>query len=944
MTYNGSAPPGQGSAYNGQPNHHQYPQQLQNSFDSWSNPQYQPQSYGHQVFQHATYPNAHQQPQAQLYQQQQPQQLPPAPVHNHQHNGYPHQHRTLQPTPQNVNYQFQPYEPSFDQRPYLQPSHQNHVNHSANQLLPSVQQPIQQPQHQQQIQVPNQHPQQRQYVQQPQQQQHQQFDWQHMPPPMSAPSPSYQQTQTLPQPTQTQPRPQPRSQPPTPTQSHNHLSQHVNSPIHVNSPVHINSPIMRQSPQMPSQPIPSSHAKSISASARIDQASRRVSASPRLSSQAITRSPSVSSTRSPATTPALVPHHKDYVALLVCMAEDFLARAGKKSRDVAEKDDEHHLHQYQKMVATGLRCLEVALNSNKLPPRVEARVRLRYASIICDETNNFMEGETALIKGVWLTEKNRFTDLKYMMQFQQVRQLYNQGKSKAAMIAVDNRIRDVECLKHIHWVYALRFLKASLYIQDACATETHAIENLRAIGALASQRGDHAIFVLACLLEGLSLLKASKDDSMLRVQNCIAQASKYQLEESVRVPQLDVLALMLDLACTLQQKSPNGVGQKLKALQDRLDASINDTTWAYDGAQLFLPIQRQPLNVQIISEDTSGVLKPGAESEGHDYLAMTFWSKLEVFAITYTYSGLALLYQQPRNDKRMFVMWEEALSQLQKNSKHIRGVPNSLAEAVQNASWRKEVFCYVQILRGLHCATHTQWDEVKSCLSHLEKIVQPGGSGLIELYCSYLEAIYLQGIGQLDQALEVYHKSWFDLQASDKQPKDRKAAELDVSLLATFNRIWIMQEPSRRNDRLTLELLDQLRPLCESHPNLEVRTAYNLVLAAIQTNPPIPMTAVKKHISTALNNAKVLGDVQTLSIALNLMRAKLFQSIVGDQALKSAKAASAQAKKSGNTLWMSVAEGMLAQSYDVQGQIFEAEKAWQDAIKFSTEAFKMREQ
>ena len=51
--------------------------------------------------------------------------------------------------------------------------------------------------------------------------------------------------------------------------------------------------------------------------------------------------------------------------------------------------------------------------------------------------------------------------------------------------------------------------------------------------------------------------------------------------------------------------------------------------------------------------------------------------------------------------------------------------------------------------------------------------------------------------------------------------------------------------------------------------------------------------------------------------------------------LKSAKAASNQAKRSGNTLWMSVADGMLAQSYDVQGQSLDARKAWEDATQYA---------
>ncbi|KAI0019660.1 hypothetical protein F4780DRAFT_437446 [Xylariomycetidae sp. FL0641] len=957
MTYPGAFPPGQGSGFDRQQNqNHPYTPNVQNGYNAWQNQNPQLQ----QQYQNAAFaPVAYQQLQQQQ-QQQQPQSRPPPPLQPRpqlppqpqmqqpqqqqqqqqqhrrlqpqaQHNGFPQQYQfqqqyphqqqpqrqqqqqrplpqsqpQLQPRPMqpghNANLQFQMYNPSAAQKGhYGQPAPQNNVNANARtnaspQMIPSPRPPMQQ--------VPNQ--QQRQQQPQPQQPQHytQQVGWQQMPPPTQSPIPV---PVSIPSPAVQHPMPQ-----------------------------SVNSPVMAQSPQVPPQFPPNTQHRTSSASVRVEQANR-VSASPRLTSQAVTRSPSVSSTRSPA--PGLVPHHQDTNSLLLCVAEDLFAKARRESRELAETVDAKNLQLYQKLVATGLGCLEVSLGSNKLAPRLEALVRLRYASILSEETNNIMEAETALTKGITLCERNRFADLKYAMQFLQVKLLYSQGKERAAMIAVDGRIRDAEVVKHVHWQYAFRFLKASFYLQSFNPTETHALENLRAIGALAVQRSDHAICVVASLVEGLSLLKVMKDDAVVRIQACIAQASKYQFENSAHVIQLEVLALMLDLACSLHQKSPQAIAQKLKALQDRMDGSIQNKAWGFAETQLLLPIRKPSTNFHTISSDTSGILRPGAENDAHDYLAMSFWSKLEAFTMTYTYSGLALLYQQPRNNERMFALWDEALGQIEKSHNLIKGIPNNLEEAIKNCDWRREVKCYLQILRGLHFATSTRWTKVKDCVSQLEKLIHPAPGNLIVLYTMYLAGAYHQGTGDLKGADEVFSHDKFSL--DPERPQRRKPAELDVAILANFNLIWIRQHPSRRDDSYTQVLLDQLRPLCADHPNLEIRTAYNLVLAAIQTEPPTPMTAVKTHISAALNNAKALGDVQTLSIALNLMRAKLFQSIVGDQALKSAKAASTQAKKSGNTLWMSVADGMLAQSFDVQGQTAEAQKAWQDAITYSTQAFK----
>ncbi|KAJ2993216.1 hypothetical protein NUW58_g1914 [Xylaria curta] len=699
---------------------------------------------------------------------------------------------------------------------------------------------------------------------------------------------------------------------------------------------------MPHSPHPPAHAIANNQHRTPSVSARIEQAAR-VSASPRLTSQNVTRSPSVSSTRSPALAPALIPH-MDTTSLLICTAEEFFTEARRGVRDVAATLDERSVHDYQKLIATGLACLEVAIGGNKLSPRLEALARLRYANILCTETNNVMEAETALTKGITLCERvatqNRFADLKYCMHFLQVQLLFSQHKEKAALIAVDARIRDAEVVKHTHWVYAFRFLKTSFYLQSLNPTEAHALENLRAIAILASQRGDRPIFAVASLLEALSHLRAMKDDAIVRIQACIAQASKYQLEDSMSIMQLDVLQLVLDLACSLQQKSPHMISQKLKALQDKMDASIKNTSWSFQDRQLLLPIHKQAMNQQIISPDTSSIISPGEDGDGYDYLAMSFWSKLEAFTTTYTYSGLALLYQQPRSDKKLFSLWEEALSQLRKNRAKIRGFAHCLEDAVQHVNWEAEATCYLHILRGLHLATSTKWDEVRYCITQLENMVAPTSGTTVVLYSMYLAGVYHQGTGNLEAAINIYSHPNFSLNVNERRGGHPKPAESEVALLTAFNLIWIMQDPAYRNDQRTQELLEQLRPLCTEHSNIEIRTAYNLVMAAIQTNPPIPMTAVKTHISTALSNAKNLADVHTLSIALNLMRAKLFQSIVGDQALKSAKAASTQARRSGNTLWMSVADGMLSQSFEVQGAMLEAQKVWHDATHFANQALK----
>lgn len=340
------------------------------------------------------------------------------------------------------------------------------------------------------------------------------------------------------------------------------------------------------------------------------------------------------------------------------------------------------MDEYYKMIATGLGCLEAALALNKLPPRAEANVRLRYATILSEETDNLTLAEVALTKGIAVCEKNRLTDLKYCMQFQLLKVLYRRNR-KAALVALDKNISEATTYKAVDWVYAFRFLRASFHLQSGNPADTHAMENLRNIASLATKRGDPAIAVLTSLLEGIIHLKSRKDDSIVRVQHCIAQATKFQLDPSVHIPQIEVLTLLLDLACSLQQKaSPQVAMQKLKSLQMRMDELVQASDWDTFRDELLLPLKRQSNSSTSVTGDTKTIIRPGAE---HNFIVMTFVTKVHAFVLAwvacnpirymaqtdritrYVLSGLALLYHGSKNEKVM-EYWSEALNMLAKSS------------------------------------------------------------------------------------------------------------------------------------------------------------------------------------------------------------------------------------------------------------------------------------
>lgn len=99
--------------------------------------------------------------------------------------------------------------------------------------------------------------------------------------------------------------------------------------------------------------------------------------------------------------------------LLVSLAEEYLAAAHQLAPYVAESVNEVQVAEYQRLVALALGCLEATFKRAKPPPRVEAKVRLRYASVLLEETTNYMEAETALVKGLQICENVSDSELRW---------------------------------------------------------------------------------------------------------------------------------------------------------------------------------------------------------------------------------------------------------------------------------------------------------------------------------------------------------------------------------------------------------------------------------------------------------------------------------------------------------------------------------------------------
>lgn len=288
-------------------------------------------------------------------------------------------------------------------------------------------------------------------------------------------------------------------------------------------------------------------------------------------------------------------------------------------------------------------------------------------------------------------------------------------------------------------------------------------------------------------------------------------------------------------------------------------------------------------------------------------------------------------------DKRVEDFWSEAMRILKLSNLQLRSFQPSLHAAIEESRWTTELASYVHILTGLHWATRSEWAKVKQDLDELQLLSRAPLPRLLQSMHLYLKGVYYQGIGDLENASNIHCNQAFDLSRYENSVPADQHSDFEVAVLATLNRLWIMEHDEYRDEETSHELLESLNAVIGDDIDLEVRTAYHLVMATVSQKPPLQISQVKTHIHRSLTASQKTHNTHFLSLALNIMRCKLFENVVGEQALKSAKAASAQALKSGNKLWQSVADGMLAHSYEVQGANEDATKHLKSASQAATE-------
>jgi hypothetical protein len=302
---------------------------------------------------------------------------------------------------------------------------------------------------------------------------------------------------------------------------------------------------------------------------------------------------------------------------------------------LARAPQEADIDQYYSLISAGLSCMESVLNNWKFSdPKAEARLQLRYANLLLEETENDGELQDLLTKGIALCERNRLVDLKYSMKHVQARSLFR-THPRSAFKMVDQMIDLTETYAHYSWVYVFRFLRVSFSLQLSRPDLSAALQHLRRISQQAEKQRQYPILTTCSALEALVHLRSGQADSADNFQRSLAAARTHQLNREVTdISQVATLLDCLDLCSDLVSGKPDQLFDKMNVMQKALDGGKRNTS--PDGSFCVPTADSAPDDVSL---DTCGIMERTAD--GKRAIVFQWLRRSELFALGYIFSSLA---------------------------------------------------------------------------------------------------------------------------------------------------------------------------------------------------------------------------------------------------------------------------------------------------------------
>lgn len=194
-----------------------------------------------------------------------------------------------------------------------------------------------------------------------------------------------------------------------------------------------------------------------------------------------------------------------------------------------------------------------------------------------------------------------------------------------------------------------RFLRVSLCLELSSTNGINtALHTLQSISKIAKSFNDQAVLFVAAVLEALVHLSSNSHDCLEQTQRAIATARSLQLTDVVsQLPQLAILAQILDLLCSLMEPNPQQASSKVQVLLHLLEQTSNDPSWSGDST----------FSVQLNRIYGSNHLDP--LSQAMERLAFTWISSRDICKLAYFLCGVTRShnsYHKSNNAEKYFRM------------------------------------------------------------------------------------------------------------------------------------------------------------------------------------------------------------------------------------------------------------------------------------------------
>ncbi|KEQ77112.1 hypothetical protein M436DRAFT_37349 [Aureobasidium namibiae CBS 147.97] len=630
----------------------------------------------------------------------------------------------------------------------------------------------------------------------------------------------------------------------------------------------------------------------------------------------------------PSRAPVALPRESaiDLQPVLLGLADQYVSKAHGMSSYLARNPQEVDVDQYYSLMSAGLGCMESVLKNWKFPdPKIEARLQLRYANLLLEETENDGELQDLLTRGVALCERNRLVDLKYSMKHVQARSLFR-THPRSALKMVDQMIELTETYAHYSWMYVFRFLHVSFSLQLSRPDLSAALQQLRRTSQHAEKQRQYPVLTTCSALEALIHLRSGQADSADNFQRSLAAARTHQLNREVTdISQIATLLDCLDLCSDLINGKPDQLPDKMNVMQRALDSGKRKKS--PDGSFAVPTAETAPADISL---DTGGIMQ--RTDDGKRAIVFQWLRRSELFALGYILSGLASSSKNAIDHKsERYVVEGDKLTTSKydynpENERKVQSLQCSSAHLDRRVFYHK--VC-LHLLASLKCE-RADWQGAREVLERLTEgmnMEDIDEQDFVQVSALYLTGTVKQATGDLEGALECYRSPALTL-----QPTQKPTANQDLRILATLNMILILR-PRRESREHIDHLMNLVEPLCENHPNVNYKSALYIVRAS--STSALPILKMKHYLSSSANIAKKQGNALLLCVAINLMTSNFFVSIIGEKAELSAGSGKRLADRTHVPLWQGVANQLLADTLNFGGKRAESNEASVEAQKWA---------